>query len=125
MPRKPTDNDDANSPECKTFRAAVDVLSRPWTGRILSALLERPMRFSELTERVPGIGDKILAARLRDLELHGLVIRHVDGGPPVRVSYAAGPRAQGFGDVNRALRSWGSQLLTGAPTPSKARPGSR
>jgi hypothetical protein len=42
-----------------------------------------PLRFSELSERVPPIGDRMLTARFKELETRGLVARTVERGPPV------------------------------------------
>src|SRR5688572_29056126 len=70
--------------QCKAFQAAVDVLGRPWNAFLLTMLQEGALRFSEISARPNGPGDKILSARLKDLEARGLVLRHVDPGPPVR-----------------------------------------
>ena len=39
---------------------------------VIGALLEGPRRFGELQEAVPGLATNVLAARLRELERHGL-----------------------------------------------------
>jgi DNA-binding HxlR family transcriptional regulator len=74
---------------CRSFQTAIEVLSRSWNGLILGLLLqEGPLRFSELEQRARGVGSKTLSARLRTFEASGIVARHVESGPPVRVSYA-------------------------------------
>src|SRR6266576_2202523 len=70
--------------QCKTFQTAIQVLGRPWNALILNVLQVGPLRFSELSERAKGPGDKVLSARLKDLEARGLLVRHVEAGPPVR-----------------------------------------
>ncbi len=70
---------------CATYVAAMDVLAKPWTGLIIAVLEGGPLRFSELSARLPTIGDRMLAARLKELAAHGVVARTVEPGPPVRV----------------------------------------
>jgi DNA-binding HxlR family transcriptional regulator len=96
---------------CRTYRAAIEILSRPWTAVILNVLQEGPLRFSEIGERVPGLGDKVLSARLKELETRGLVVRTVDPGPPVRVGYALTKQGSGFNDVAHAIERWGRELI--------------
>lgn len=95
---------------CRSFHAAIDVLSRPWTALILGVLQEGPLRFSEIRERGHGVGDKVLSARLKELEERGLVVRRVEPGPPVRVGYALTPQGSAFEKVAEAIQAWGQQL---------------
>jgi DNA-binding HxlR family transcriptional regulator len=96
---------------CRAFQLAVDVLARPWNGLLLNVLQSGPLRFSELRKRAQGPGDKVLAARLKDLEARGLVVRTVDPGPPVRVAYALTATGLEFGNLAEALERWGSALV--------------
>ena len=95
---------------CQAFQRAIDVLGRPWTGAILTALQAGRKRFCELGDEVDGIGDKVLAARLKDLESRGLVERHVEPGPPVRVAYELSAKGRAFGHVAEAIQKWGRAL---------------
>ncbi len=96
---------------CEAFRAAMDVLGKPWNGLLLKELQAGPLRFSVLAERI-AVGDRMLSCRLKELEAAGLVSREVDPGPPVRVSYALTEVGQGIGDVARAVEDWGERVLT-------------
>jgi DNA-binding HxlR family transcriptional regulator len=89
----------------------MDVLSRPWNGLVMALLEEAgPLRFSEIREKLDAMGDRMLSARLKELEARGLVERTVTPGPPVRVTYALTDLGRGFGDVHRALGRWGERL---------------
>ena len=102
--------------QCVAFQRALDVLSRPWNALILNVLQAGPLRFSEISERARGPGDKVLSARLKDLEARGLVVRRVEPGPPVRVSYELTPNGVGFRQVAEAIERWGIALVkTPAP----------
>ncbi len=98
-------------PLCPAFQAAIELLGRPWTGLILGLLQHGPLRFSEIGTRAHGVGDKILSARLKDLEARGIVARHVECGPPVRVSYELTPKGQAFEHVSAAIERWGRELV--------------
>lgn len=95
---------------CQSFHAAIDVLSRPWTALILGVLQQGPLRFGEIRDRGHGVGDKVLSARLKELEERGLVVRRVDPGPPVRVGYALTPQGCAFKKVAEAIQVWGAEL---------------
>ncbi|HEY1959914.1 MAG TPA: helix-turn-helix domain-containing protein [Polyangiaceae bacterium] len=96
--------------QCRAFKRAIDVLGRPWTAAILTALQSGRRRFCEIGEDVPGVSDKILASRLKDLESRGLVERHVEPGPPVRVGYELSTKGRAFGHVAEAIERWGRAL---------------
>ena len=96
---------------CATYLAALEVLAKPWNGMIIAVLEDGPLRFSEVAARVPSIADRMLAARLKELEARSLVLRTVESGPPVRVSYALTPAGRGFRDVAEAIRKWGKIIL--------------
>jgi DNA-binding HxlR family transcriptional regulator len=103
--------------QCKAFQAAVDVLGRPWNAFLLTMLQGGPMRFSEISARPNGPGDKLLSARLKDLEARNLVVRTVDPGPPVRVTYELTKQGRAFGEVSAAIVAWGREL--GPPRPKR------
>src|SRR5262245_23058728 len=96
--------------QCRTFQRAIDILSSRWNALILNVLQEGPLRFSELSERAKGPGDKVLSARLKELEAEGLLVRNVDSGPPVRVSYELTRAGREFGELAQAIDRWGRTL---------------
>ena len=98
---------------CRTYLAALEILARPWNGMLIAVLEDGPLRFSELADRVPAIADRMLAARLKELEQRGLLNRTVEPGPPVRVSYELTEVGRGFRDVAEAVSRWG-KLIVGA-----------
>ena len=55
-------------------------IGRRWTGAIVSALTDGPMRFGELVKAIPGLSDRLLSERLRELEKAGVVERKVEPG---------------------------------------------
>ncbi len=91
---------------CPDFHEAIELIGRRWTGAIVCALTERPMRFGELGKVVPGLSDRLLSQRLRELEDEGLVEREVEAGTPVRVTYSLTPMGEALGPAIRELKSW-------------------
>jgi DNA-binding HxlR family transcriptional regulator len=100
---------------CKSYQLAIEVLARPWTAQILNLLQDGPLRFSEIGERIPGLGDKVLSARLKEFEARGLCVRSVDPGPPVRVGYSLTKQGIAFNEVANAIERWGRELAAVAP----------
>lgn len=88
---------------------------------ILTALQAGPRRFGELGDTAVGLGTKVLSARLKDLEARGLVQRHVEPGPPVRVSYELTDQGRAFGQVAEAIQQWGRTLVHPKPAPRARR----
>ena len=105
--------------QCNTFQRAIAVLGRSWNALILNVLQGGPLRFSEISERAKGPGDKVLSARLKDLEVRGLLVRRVDAGPPVRVCYELTRAGREFGGLAQAIERWGRELGTEAAKPRR------
>lgn len=88
------------------FHQAVELIGKRWTGAILWALCERDHYFAELTQVIPGLSDRLLSRRLRELEREGLVERCVHTGTPARVSYALTEKGSALRPAIRELRAW-------------------
>jgi DNA-binding HxlR family transcriptional regulator len=54
--------------ECRRATAIVEQVGRRWNSGILLALGRGATRFSEILVRVDGLSDRMLAARLRELD---------------------------------------------------------
>jgi DNA-binding HxlR family transcriptional regulator len=91
---------------CPHFHEAVELVGRRWAGAILFSLIEGPLFFRELLAAVPGISDRLLSQRLRELEAEGLVERSVHEGPPARVSYCLTPMGRQLEPALRELFDW-------------------
>ena len=91
---------------CPDFHAAIELIGRRWAGAILIALAEGPHYFAELGSAIPGLSDRLLSRRLRELEAAGLVERSVHDGTPARVSYALTDKGRSLEPALVELRSW-------------------
>jgi DNA-binding HxlR family transcriptional regulator len=91
---------------CPHFHHAIELIGKRWTGAIVVALTGGPMRYAELGKAVPGLSDRLLSQRLRELEDEGLVERQVEAGAPVRVTYSLTEAGQQLDPVLSELKSW-------------------
>jgi DNA-binding HxlR family transcriptional regulator len=98
---------------CPALAAAFELLGKRWTALILDVIASRPARFCEIQRAIPGLSDRLLSERLRELIAHGLVERDpVDG----RVgSYELTANGSRLLPALNEIRGWARQLETAAP----------
>ncbi len=97
---------EASGAVCPHFHHAIELIGKRWTGAIVSVLLERPLRFSEIAQAVPQLSDRLLSERMKELEAEGIVERHVTGDGPVKVEYDLTDKGRALEPAVRALKSW-------------------
>jgi DNA-binding HxlR family transcriptional regulator len=96
---------------CPLYHRAIELIGRRWTGAILSAMHAGETRFSSLTEAVPGLSDRLLSERLKELEAEGIVIRTVFPEIPVRIEYTLTEKGRALGEVMDAIGAWAHRWL--------------
>ncbi len=102
---------DRASAFCPVFHQAIELIGRRWTGVILRAMLSGDARFSEIAATVPGLSDRLLSERLKELEAEGIVVRSVVPSTPVRVDYTLTEKGQALNEVILAISSWAEAWL--------------
>lgn len=102
---------------CPRYHRAIELIGRRWMGAILRVLVGGPRRYNELLGAIPGISDRLLTERLRELESEGLAARQVQPGPPVQVWYALTEPGRDLEGAVRAVSTWAERWLT-APDPN-------
>lgn len=101
---------------CAVARA-LDVVGERWTLLVVRELLTGPKRFKDLLGGLPGIGTNLLAARLKDLEGHGLVRRATLPPPAGSKVYELTETGRSLEPVLVGLCRWGFRFFLGAPRP--------
>jgi DNA-binding HxlR family transcriptional regulator len=97
---------------CAFYHEAVELIGRRWTGAIVAVLIDHgPLRFSELGQAVPGVSDRLLSERVRELESRGVVARTVEPGPPISVRYDVTPMGRELQPALAQLRAWAQRWL--------------
>jgi DNA-binding HxlR family transcriptional regulator len=91
---------------CPVYQRTVELLGRRWTGAIVRVLMTGVGRFSDIGETVPGLSDRMLAERLKELEAEGIVKRTVHAETPVRVEYSLTDKGRDLNAVMVSISSW-------------------
>lgn len=93
-----------------TVNLTVRYIARKWTLLILLELykgMNHTRRFSELKGCLPGITQKVLSARLKELEKEGLVENRVDGTSfPVKSEYTLTQSGLEIIDIVKGMKRW-------------------
>jgi DNA-binding HxlR family transcriptional regulator len=101
---------------------ALDVLGERWTLLVVRELLLGPQRYSDLLERLQGIGTNLLATRLKHLEANGLVERRRLPPPAGSTVYELTERGRALEPAMIGLTRWGLDLLTEVGENDRFRP---
>jgi DNA-binding HxlR family transcriptional regulator len=96
---------------CPLYHRAVELIGRRWSGAILRSLHDGETRFSDITESIPGLSDRLLSERLKELEAEGIVTRTVFPEIPVRIEYRLTEKGRALGEVMDAIGAWAHRWL--------------
>ena len=105
-PREITPGETTLSPYCAAYTRAIEIIGRRWTGAIIRAMLAGSTRFSEMLAAVPGLSDRLLSERLKELEHEGIVARNVTASTPVRIDYTLTEKGHALGSIVREVAAW-------------------
>jgi DNA-binding HxlR family transcriptional regulator len=94
---------------------ALDLVGDRWALLVVRELMHGPKRYTDLVDHLHGIGTNILAARLRDLEAHGVVARRTLPPPAASRVYELTDYGRELKPALRELALWGARSL-GPPT---------
>ena len=93
--------------------ATLHLIGGKYKALLLWHLTEGPLRFSELSRRVPEATPKMLTAQLRELEGDGLLSRTVYPEVPPRVEYALTETGRSLFPILSTMYDWGSRRMEG------------
>lgn len=100
------DENEVLAPFCPAYTRAIEIVGRRWTGAIVRSMLAGATRFSDIVAAVPGLSDRLLSQRLKELESEGIVQRQVTPSTPVRIEYSLTQKGQDLAAVVRAIATW-------------------
>ncbi len=103
---------------CPKFHRAIELVGKRWTGAIVQALMSGPRRFGELLEAVPGLHDRLLSERLKELEGEEMVLRRVYPETPVRIEYELTAKGRDLERVVAEVQRWANRWI---PAPAGSR----
>ena len=112
---------------CPRYHHAVELIGRRWAGAIVNILLRGPARYHEIRTEIPDISDKMLAERLKELELEGVVARTVIPEAPVGVEYRLTEKGRALESAVTAIGKWAEKWVSapGAPAAPAKRAAAR
>lgn len=90
---------------------AFGFLGKRWNGLIIATLTAGEMSFSTLARAVVGISDSVLSERLNGLGAAGIVLRSVEHGPPISVTYQLSPAGLALAPALTELTRWAQENM--------------
>lgn len=96
---------------CPKVESAFELLGKRWTGLIIHVLMEGTKRFKEISDIIPGMSDRMLAERFKELEAAGIVARHVYPETPVRIEYCLTEKGKALEPVIREVKQWAEKWI--------------
>jgi DNA-binding HxlR family transcriptional regulator len=90
---------------------ALDVIGERWTLLLVHQLMDGPLRFTDLEDRLDGIGTNILSARLKKLEADGVLVKKRLKPPFASTVYELTDAGRALRVVIQDLARWGLALL--------------
>ena len=100
---------------CPVFHKSVELIGKRWTGAIIRAMRFGYVRFSDISDAVPGLHDRLLSERLKELEHEGVVARTVIPETPVRIEYHLTPKGTALYAALDAIAEWAEAWVTVDP----------
>ena len=100
-------------PACPVETTLI-LIGDKWKVLILRDLLQETRRFGELKKSIGSVSQKVLTAKLRDMEENGLVHREVYAEVPPKVEYSLTELGQSLKPILDAMWKWGEEYKKGA-----------
>jgi DNA-binding HxlR family transcriptional regulator len=107
---------------CPVARA-LDLVGERWSLLLVRELQHGPLRYSDLHERLQGCSTNVLAGRLKELELGGVIARRKLPPPAASTVYELTETGAALGPVLAALARWGLRTLGPPPDDLERPPG--
>lgn len=104
------DNTGHNMHLCPKFETAFELLGKRWTGLIIHVLMNGPMRFKDISAKIPMMSDRMLTERFKELEHAGIVVRNVYPEMPIRIEYELTEKGKALRPVMEAVQHWGDDF---------------
>jgi DNA-binding HxlR family transcriptional regulator len=109
------ENEVAVTAFCPIFHRSVELIDKRWTGAILRAMRSGRVRFSDISDAIPGLHDRLLSERLKELEQEGVVERVVIPETPVRIEYHLTTKGRDLDSIMDAISDWATKWVEPDP----------
>ncbi|NLL81319.1 MAG: helix-turn-helix transcriptional regulator [Tissierellia bacterium] len=91
---------------CPKFETTFELLGKRWTGLIIQTLLSGIKRFTDIEMAIPNISARMLTERLKELEHHGIITRHVFPETPVKIEYELTDKGHDLEKAMKEIQKW-------------------
>jgi DNA-binding HxlR family transcriptional regulator len=102
---------DFSAGDCQAMQAMLEIVGRRWTAAVLLAGARGARRFGEYRKLIPGISDRLLSQRLKELEAIELLSREVVPTTPVQILYRPSEKGLELVAGLRPLVGWAARHL--------------
>ena len=93
------------------IEATLEIFGGKWKALITYILTFGTKRTGELQRLIPGISQKVLIEKLKDLEKDGIIEKHVYEEMPPKVEYKLTEYGQSFSNILYAMCFWGRKNI--------------
>ncbi|MET1249272.1 helix-turn-helix domain-containing protein [Sporolactobacillus sp. STCC-11] len=104
---------------CPKLEKAFQILGKKWNGLIIEVLLVGETHFSTISGSIPELSDRMLSARLRELEGMGIIDRMVDTGYPIQVTYRLTEMGKEIKPILDEVHNWANKWYGDQATEKK------
>ena len=93
------------------IEATLEIFGGKWKSLITYILTFGTKRTGELQRLIPGISQKVLIEKLKELEKDGIIEKHVYEEMPPKVEYKLTEYGQSFSNILYAMCFWGRENI--------------
>mgnify|MGYP000876062366 FL=1 len=93
------------------IEATLEIFGGKWKALITYILTFGTKRTGELQRLIPGISQKVLIEKLKELEKDGIIEKHVYEEMPPKVEYKLTECGQSFSNILYAMCFWGRENI--------------
>lgn len=99
-----------NYPCCTSV--TMGIIGGKWKTVILFHLIEQPLRYHMLRDKMPTVTERTLSLQLKKLEADGVIQRTVHNSkPPLQVEYALTEFGNTLIPLLQSIAHWGEQAV--------------
>lgn len=96
---------------CPKVEKSFELIGKRWTGLIIHVLMNGPKRFSDIHVMIPDLSKRMLTERMKELEEHRIVVRHVIPERPVRTEYMLTQKGTELGKILGPISGWAENWM--------------
>ncbi len=92
-----------------SIKTALKILGDKYSALMIKFMHEKPQRFKDFEQNIPGISPRTLSQRLAMLETSGIISKHVCPDSPGRNQYELTQAGQDLDQVIHCMANWGEK----------------